>query len=200
MAFSRAAGHPIGVGIVGLSASGQWAANAHVPALRAIEGYELRALSASSAESAAAAGRAHDVPLSQVAVNARLPSAGGTLAGGAVASFHYRGGLNRGTNFHWEINGTEGDLVVTAPYGHLQLVPITVHGARGTDTELTELAVPAEYQLVPELPPEHPGYAVAHAYAQLLQDERTGQTTVPDFDHAVLRHPSIAAIEQATTR
>jgi len=63
MAFSRATGHPIGVGIVGLSASGQWAANAHVPALRAIEGYELRALSASSAESAAAAGRVHDVPL-----------------------------------------------------------------------------------------------------------------------------------------
>lgn len=377
MAFSRGTGHPIGVGIVGLSASGQWAANAHVPALRAIEGYELRALSASSAESAAAAGRAHDVPLTfgsaaelaahddvdlvvitvrvpfhrelvtaaleagkavlcewplgnglaeaeelaemararglstavglqarsapavhflrdlvadgyvgevlsttlvgsggrwggdvdsagerylldtangatmltipfahtldavasvlgeprdpaatlatrrtvardaetgeplpmnapdQVAVTARLAgspvadTATDPLEGGPVASFHYRGGLNRGTNFRWEINGTEGDLVVTAPFGHLQMVPITVHGARGTDTELAELPVPAKYERVPGLSPDHPGYAVAHAYVQLLEDERTGHTVVPDFDHAVLRHRTIAAIERA---
>jgi hypothetical protein len=50
----------IGVGIIGLSAKEGWAAAPHVPALRAVEGYELRALSASSA---AAAGEAHDVPL-----------------------------------------------------------------------------------------------------------------------------------------
>jgi predicted dehydrogenase len=53
----------IGVGIVGLSANGGWAAMAHVPALKGIEGYELRALSASSPESARAAGEAHGVPL-----------------------------------------------------------------------------------------------------------------------------------------
>lgn len=47
----------VGVGIVGLSANGGWAAMAHVPALRALPGYEIRALSASSAESARAAGR-----------------------------------------------------------------------------------------------------------------------------------------------
>jgi len=368
MAFSRATGHPVGVGIVGLSASGQWAANAHVPALRAVEGYELRALSASSAESAAAAGRVHGVPLTfgsaaelaahddvdlvvitvrvpfhrelvsaaleagkavlcewplgnglaeaeeladlararalptavglqarsapavhylrdlvadgyvgevlsttvvgsggrwgavvespgehylldaangatmltipfahtldgvasvlgeptnltgtlatrrtdvrdaetgatlpmnapdQVAVTARLT--GAAPADGAVATFHYRGGSSRGTEFRWEINGTEGDLVVTAPSGHLQLAPITVHGARGDDAELAELPVPAEYSRVPGLPPEHPGYAVAHAYVQLLDDERTGHPVVPDFDHAVLRHRTIAAIER----
>jgi hypothetical protein len=51
MAFSTT-GKRIGVGIIGLSAKGGWAAAAHVPALRAVEGYELRALSASSAESA----------------------------------------------------------------------------------------------------------------------------------------------------
>jgi predicted dehydrogenase len=46
----------VGVGVVGLSAKGGWAAGAHVPALAAVSGYELRALSASSAESARAAG------------------------------------------------------------------------------------------------------------------------------------------------
>jgi hypothetical protein len=34
---------PIRVGVVGLSASGGWAATAHVPALAGLEGYELRA-------------------------------------------------------------------------------------------------------------------------------------------------------------
>jgi hypothetical protein len=28
-------------------------------------------------------------------------------------SIHFRGGVSRGTNFLWEINGTDGDLQVT---------------------------------------------------------------------------------------
>ena len=54
---------PIRVGVVGLSASGGWAAIAHVPALAGLDGYELRALSASSDESARAAGEKYAVPL-----------------------------------------------------------------------------------------------------------------------------------------
>jgi len=38
----------------------------------------------------------------------------GLLEGGAALSIHYRGGSSRGTNLFWEINGTEGDLQVTA--------------------------------------------------------------------------------------
>src|SRR5690606_15778667 len=38
----------------------------------------------------------------------------GVLAGGAVASLHFRGGASRGTNLLWEINGTEGDLQITS--------------------------------------------------------------------------------------
>ncbi|WP_406005113.1 hypothetical protein OG440_02240 [Streptomyces sp. NBC_00637] len=49
---------PIGVGIVGLSATGGRAAGAHLPALSAVEGIELRALAASSEASAQAAGAA----------------------------------------------------------------------------------------------------------------------------------------------
>jgi hypothetical protein len=40
---------PIGIGIVGLSTSRGWAAASHFPALAALDGYELRALSTSSA-------------------------------------------------------------------------------------------------------------------------------------------------------
>src|SRR5437667_3616379 len=51
----------LGVGIVGVSPVRGWAATAHIPALRALPDYEIRALSAHSAESARAAGEAFGV-------------------------------------------------------------------------------------------------------------------------------------------
>jgi predicted dehydrogenase len=50
----NAAGSKLGVGIIGVSANRGWAAAAHIPALRALPNYEIRALSASNAESARA--------------------------------------------------------------------------------------------------------------------------------------------------
>jgi predicted dehydrogenase len=55
------AGSTLGVGIVGVSPVRGWAATAHIPALRALPNYELRALSARSAEAARAAGEAFGV-------------------------------------------------------------------------------------------------------------------------------------------
>src|SRR5438105_5076687 len=51
----------LGVGIIGVSPVRGWAATAHIPALRALPNYEIRALSAHSAESARAAGQAFGV-------------------------------------------------------------------------------------------------------------------------------------------
>ncbi len=51
----------LGVGIIGVSALRGWAAAAHIPALRALPNYEIRALSAHSAESARAAGEVFGV-------------------------------------------------------------------------------------------------------------------------------------------
>src|SRR5713101_5532446 len=53
----------LGVGVVGISPLRGWAATAHIPALRALPNYEIRALSARSAESARAAGEAFGVEL-----------------------------------------------------------------------------------------------------------------------------------------
>jgi predicted dehydrogenase len=49
-------GSALGVGIIGVSPVRGWAAVAHIPALRALPNYEIRALSAHSEESARAAG------------------------------------------------------------------------------------------------------------------------------------------------
>src|SRR5881296_3807664 len=51
----------LGVGIIGVSPVRGWAATAHIPALRALPNYEIRVLSAHSAESARAAGEAFGV-------------------------------------------------------------------------------------------------------------------------------------------
>src|SRR6059036_3912954 len=51
----------LGVGIIGVSPVRGWAATAHIPALRALPNYEIRAISGHSAESARAAGEAFGV-------------------------------------------------------------------------------------------------------------------------------------------
>src|SRR5947207_4233127 len=51
----------LGVGIIGVSPTRGWAATVHIPALRALPNYEIRSLSAHSAESARAAGEVFGV-------------------------------------------------------------------------------------------------------------------------------------------
>jgi predicted dehydrogenase len=51
----------LGVGIIGVSPVRGWAAAAHIPALRALPNYQIRALSAHSAEAARAAGEVFGV-------------------------------------------------------------------------------------------------------------------------------------------
>jgi predicted dehydrogenase len=128
----------------------------------------------------------------QIAVTAALP-------GGAVLSAHYRGGRSRAGNLRWEINGTDGDLVIEAPSGHLQMALPTVRGGHGKDRELAALEVPASYHRVAALDDDRAGsaYNVAHAYAQLLDDLAEGTELVPSFDHAVRRHQMLQDILDA---
>ncbi|MFH9424135.1 Gfo/Idh/MocA family protein [Streptomyces sp. NPDC017529] len=365
MPSHASAATPIGVGVIGLSASGGWAARAHLPALAAVPGYEVRALSASTPESARAAGEKYGIPLAfgsaeelvrrpevdLVVVTVKIPhhrelvlaaleagkmvlsewplgnglaeteelaaaaearglrtfvglqarsappvryvsdliadgyvgevlstsliasgrrwgaefepggaylldrgnggslltipfghtvdavtmalgeftdldatmatrrakvrnevtgetarmtvedqiAVSGVLEGGAVASLHFRGGLSRATNFHWEINGTAGDLLVTGDSGHLQFGQVAVHGARGEDTALAELPVPAAYSTLPALAGRttEVAYTVAHAYEQIRTDLVAGTHRAPDFAHAVRRHRLLDRIARA---
>jgi predicted dehydrogenase len=120
----------------------------------------------------------------------------GTLTGGAAIAVHYRGGVSRGTNFRWEINGTHGDIVATADAGHAQMFPITLHGARGDDQALAPLDVPSRYKWTPEMSPFAEN--VAQAYALLATDLRDGTSNCPTFDDAVKRHRLLDAIERSS--
>src|SRR5437763_13799254 len=70
----------------------------------------------------------------------------GLLEGGAAFSIHYRGGVSRGTNLLWEINGTVGDLQLTATGGQAQIWEMEVRGGRGDQSSLALLPVPEMYR------------------------------------------------------
>ncbi|MFD9278918.1 Gfo/Idh/MocA family oxidoreductase [Streptomyces mirabilis] len=72
----------------------------------------------------------------------------GVLESGTVAAMRFRGGTSRATAFHWEINGTEGDLVVKADRAQWWYGGTKLYGARGEEGALTELPVPARYHRV----------------------------------------------------
>lgn len=116
----------------------------------------------------------------------------GRLEGGAPISLHYRGGMPRGTGLLIEINGSAGDLQITAMGGHAQLLDLELKGASGDDKALAPLAVPDRYALVPV-----EGSAagnVARVYRQLAIDLRDGTAISPRFDDAVRRHQMLEAI------
>jgi predicted dehydrogenase len=120
----------------------------------------------------------------------------GLLEGGAVFSIHYRGGASRGTNLLWEINGSEGDLQLTATGGQAQIWELDVRGGKGDHSSLEPLPVPEQYQWAP---PQAPGPStnVAQAYAHFARDYREGTHLCPTFEDAVTRHRMLDAIETA---
>lgn len=126
----------------------------------------------------------------QIAVN-------GTLHGGAIASLHIRGGRSRGTHLLWEINGTEGDLLVTGDTGYIHMLDVTIQGAQGQAKALSPISVPNEYRWVPPETPKGSAFNVAQVYARLAQDILQGTKTCAGFDEAVIRHRMLDAIQIA---
>jgi predicted dehydrogenase len=120
----------------------------------------------------------------------------GILSGGAPVSIHYRGGMARdGDGFFWEINGTEGDIRVSGPFGHTQFVPLSLKGARGDETTFQPLEVPASYRT--GWPEDMAPGNVARVYGRMAHDLREGTRTAPSFEDAVAVHRVIASIERA---
>ncbi|GAA1530857.1 Gfo/Idh/MocA family oxidoreductase [Kribbella lupini] len=127
-------------------------------------------------------------------------SLAGTFRSGAAASVFYRGGFTRGDNFRWEIHGTEGDLVLSAPgiSGNLQALDLRLQGGRGDAQVLTDLTVPDE--LYGPVPRDLSGLAqgVAQLYAQFARDLRDNTHTVPDFAYALKQHHLVDTIQRAS--
>jgi len=117
----------------------------------------------------------------------------GGLQNGAAFSIHYRGGMSKGTNFLWEINGTAGDLQITGNVGHGQLAQLTIMGARGEEKVLTRLQPPQE--LYANLPDTPLARNVANVYKSLANDIRNNTRTAPTFNDAVALATLLNTIE-----
>src|SRR5438093_1613040 len=117
---------------------------------------------------------------------------GGWSAGALRA---VRGVSSGGPNVLWEINGTEGDLQLTADGGQVQLFEMTVRGGKDGQSSLEILPVPEEYRWAPPQPGL--GTNVAQAYARFACDYREGTHLCPTFGDAVTRHRMLNAIETA---
>jgi predicted dehydrogenase len=120
----------------------------------------------------------------------------GVFASGVPISIHYRGGAARdGYGLFWEIHGTEGDIRVSGPSGHTQMVQLSLKGACGEEKTFRPLEVPASY--LAGWPEDVEPGNVARLYARMAQDLRDGTRTAPSFEDAVAVHRIIAAIEKA---
>jgi predicted dehydrogenase len=117
----------------------------------------------------------------------------GTLTNGIPISVHYRGGISRGTNLLWEINGTEGDIQVRGGSGHGQLAPLSIFGARGIEKELQLLKVPVEFSN--NLPEDPLVGNVARIYKLLADDIRIHTRNAPSFNDAVQLYKLLNNIE-----
>ena len=121
----------------------------------------------------------------------------GRFADGAPLTVHYQGGSANGINgLVWDIHGTEGDLRITAPLGHAQMVQLSLFGAKSGAGTLASIAVPDAY--LEGLAPEPIPGNVARNYARIAADIRTGSKSASSFDDAIVVHRLLDAIETAS--
>ena len=119
----------------------------------------------------------------------------GILSNESLVNIHYRGGMSGGINFHWEINGTEGDIVITAGIGQIQLTPLQIRYAKSGES-LKELTIPTEYASSDY--PAQPARGLYSAYKAVLDDIKNQTTVVPDFNDGVKMHKLLDTIRTSS--
>src|SRR3984957_11831872 len=122
----------------------------------------------------------------------------GLLQCGAPLSMQFRGGLPRGTRLLWEINGTEGDLRITAKSEQVPVInisPLRVEAGRRGEEGYSELDIPSSYYF--GLEDAVAARNVAGLYRLMAQDLRHGTHVAPNFEDAASLHRTLYAIEQS---
>lgn len=114
----------------------------------------------------------------------------GRLKSGAGLVVHYRGGVSKATNLLWEINGTEGDIQVTADSGYGELAQLSISVSKAVDSDgLKPLELPEK------IFEGYPAFAgsrnIAHLYKLVAEDIRTGSRKAPSFSDGLAWHKLI---------
>jgi predicted dehydrogenase len=124
----------------------------------------------------------------------------GVLASGGVASIFYRGGMSRGDNLRWEINGTEGDLILTADYGHVQIAKLALFGGKGSEANCRALEIPESYRNAVAGMQSPFASNTTLLYDAIARDLRDGTQTTPSFSDAVRLHQFLDRLEAEATK
>jgi predicted dehydrogenase len=125
----------------------------------------------------------------------------GVLENGTLASVHVKGGTANGIGFLFEIQGTDGDLIVgparPRPASSVQISELSVKGSRNGEP-LEEVAIPESYRWVSSAMPAGPPFNVGQLFVRLAQAIREGKPAAPDFTLAVKRHHLLDVIQKAS--
>ncbi len=121
-------------------------------------------------------------------------TASGLLKSGAEAAYQVASVPYNASGTRMEIYGRKGTLVLTSK--SVNIGPSQLHMAIGNQ-ELAEIMPPKSYRLVPAEMAASPAVNVAQAYARFADAVQSGTTGSPDFEHAVVRHALIDAMERS---
>jgi predicted dehydrogenase len=116
----------------------------------------------------------------------------GRLASGALVTSHFRGGLSRATNFHLEINGSKGDLLLTSPVGYVGIGGFNLAGAQAGEN-LHPISVPGDFGPDDDVLTGN----VKKLYELFASDMLSGTRQSPTFESAVQLHRLINAVEKS---
>ena len=122
----------------------------------------------------------------------------GELVGGAIASIRLQGAPAFGTGVRLEINGSKGDLLITAAPGArgIQMGDLQLNRSVGLG-EVQAVELPEESWGVPPALRSGPALNVARAYLEFLESIRQGREARPNFAAALARHRTLDAVERA---
>jgi predicted dehydrogenase len=125
----------------------------------------------------------------------------GVLANGALACVHVKGGTTNAVGFLFEIQGTEGDLVISPirarPGSSVQISELSIRGSQARKP-LEEVEIPGSYRWVPPAVPAGPPFNVGQLFLRMAEAIREGKPAVPGFDVAVKRHHLLDVIQRAS--
>lgn len=121
-------------------------------------------------------------------------TAAGLLKSGAEAAYQVASVPHNASGTRMEIYGRKGTLVLTSK--SVNIGPSQLHMAIGNN-EMAEITPPDSYRLIPADMAAGPGRNVGQAYARYAAAIESGTGPSPDFNHAVVRHALIDAMERS---
>jgi predicted dehydrogenase len=118
----------------------------------------------------------------------------GVLRNGAEVSWQVASVPHHASGIRMEVHGHKGTLVLTSKSVNIGPSQLQLGIGKG---EMKAIVSPASYRHAPADMPQSPAVNVAQAYARYAAAMGAGAAPAPDFDHAVVRHALIDALERS---